>query len=82
MTVKPGNNLVSVDRKPVDLGMDPRLEPPRVHRAADKQDHWVVTPPREATNVSGSTIFTGSRAQHHALVYAHETFGCARFFPY
>jgi hypothetical protein len=63
----------------VDDGRRPA--PPHVYRAAGG-DHWIVEPPQNTVSGESAMVFTGSRAQHHALTYAHERFGSARFFPY
>lgn len=59
-----------------------RCEPAQVYCAIHAPGHWIVDPPRAAASAEGSKIFTGLRAQYNALLYAHEKFGSARFFPY
>jgi hypothetical protein len=75
------NGSESADLAPAQEA-EPRSEPPQVYRVADTTDHWVVDPPRTWMSSEGRMIFIGSRAQYLALVYAHEKFGSARFFPF
>lgn len=75
-----------IDRDPLDYGesedpwtgarpSDGASEPASVYPAAQG---WVVAPPGTAEDVR----FDGPNARDHALRYAYEAFGGARFFPF
>jgi hypothetical protein len=81
MTPTDDNDPTSSVPPPASMEDDRRSTPPRVYRAADVDD-WIVEPPHDRASAEGKMVFTGSRAQHLALTYAHERFGNARFFPY
>jgi|tagenome__1003787_1003787.scaffolds.fasta_scaffold17038368_1 hypothetical protein len=81
MTMNANNDIESASLAPDGREAEPRSEPPQVYCVANAEDQWVVDPPRSAPSSEGKKVFTGPRAQYLALVYAHEKFGNARFFP-
>jgi hypothetical protein len=58
-------------------------DPPLVYPAREAADRWVVVapPPVHAAGPALKT-FSGPNALNHALRYAYEEFGSARFFPF
>ena len=58
-----------------------RFPPPSVYCAPDG-DSWIVEPPQHLAPHEDKVAFRGAQAQYRALMYAHEKFGNARFFPY
>ena len=65
---------------PAELDRTPRFEPPLVYPSPGSPGEWVVESP--VLDDSPSTLFNGPNAMNMALLYAYETFGNARFFPF
>jgi hypothetical protein len=76
------NDSVGRRLTPVNRVKDGRSSAPtQVYRAPGVED-WIVEPPDDPGSGESMKVFTGAQARHHALTYAHEKFGNARFFPY
>lgn len=59
------------------------LDPPLVYPSPDTADHWIVAEPAVPPAQDRRPVtFTGPNALNHALRYAYEEFGSARFFPF
>ena len=58
-------------------------DPPLVYQSPDTAGHWIVEePPMAPGHDRRPVTFTGPHALDHALRYAYEEFGSARFFPF
>lgn len=58
-----------------DMAVDAAPQPASVYPAAQG---WVVAPPGDGEDIR----FDGPNARDHALRYAYEAYGGARFFPF